>query len=230
MANMGYKVLQYDASIDSAPYNHPNITFIKKFVGVVESDDTISFERVVRENGLDKSHHNIMQIDIEGAEWDILREVDLGFVAQYFPQIVFEFQGCNPEYPLKLKKRLPALEKLRRYYTPIHTHFNNNGSIFYGKGLFLSNLIEVSYVRNDLVAGLVSDLDSNNLAESNCVYLDFADFRADSADSAKSAKNPANPKNTENLNKIPFKKGLGYLAGLDSPNIKNYPEIPIIFH
>ena len=30
MANMGYKVLQYDGSINKGPYNHPNITFYKK--------------------------------------------------------------------------------------------------------------------------------------------------------------------------------------------------------
>ncbi len=47
MANRGYKVMQYDASIEKASHNHPNITFIKKFVGAQESHDTISFDFVV---------------------------------------------------------------------------------------------------------------------------------------------------------------------------------------
>ncbi|RAX54752.1 hypothetical protein CCY99_03040 [Helicobacter sp. 16-1353] len=206
MANMGYKVLQYDASINTAPYNHPNITFIKKFVGVKDSCDTISFERVVRENSLDKNHHNIMQIDIEGAEWDILREIDLGFVSQYFPQIVFEFHDCNPNDIEGMKMRLPILEKLRKYYTPIHTHFNNNGSIFYGKGLFLSTCIEVSYVRNDLVENLSVLSNSTNSSD------------------VKDLQN-----NKQNLNPI-YKSGLGNIVGLDSPNTKGYPDVPIIFY
>lgn len=32
MANMGYKVLQYDGSIDKGPYSHSNILFLKNML------------------------------------------------------------------------------------------------------------------------------------------------------------------------------------------------------
>lgn len=182
MANMGYKVIQYDASIDKSPYNHPNITFVKKFVGVSDTFDTISFEKVIKDNNLKEDSHNVLQVDIEDCEWDILDNINLSLIFKYFHQIIFEFHNCNPEDEIATQKRLPILEKIKKYYTPIHAHFNNNGNIFYSNGLFLSDVFEVSYIRNNLI-----------------------------------------PEN------IKYKVGNGALIGLDSPNTKIYPDIPIIF-
>ncbi len=151
MANMGYSVIQYDASIQKASYNHPNITFHKYFVGINNSDDTISLERIIEQNALDENAYNIMQTDIEDAEWDILEHIDLDVIARYFSQIIFEFHNCNPNDSNLTNRRLAVLESLNKYYTPIHTHFNNYGNVFYSNGLFLSAAIEVSYLRNDLI-------------------------------------------------------------------------------
>ncbi|WP_258864873.1 hypothetical protein [Helicobacter sp. MIT 14-3879] len=151
MANIGYKVIQYDASISKAPYNHPNIIFHKKFVGVNDGEDIIAFDRLIKENSLNKDCHNILQIDIEDCEWDILDSVNLGLINKYFSQAIFEFHNCNPNDEKLSQKRLRILEKLRDYYTPIHTHFNNYGNVFYNSGLFWCDVIEVSYMRNDLI-------------------------------------------------------------------------------
>ncbi|OBV29902.1 hypothetical protein BA723_09990, partial [Helicobacter sp. CLO-3] len=124
MANRGYKVIQYDASIKHAPYNHPNITFIKKFVGAHDSHDTMSFDSVIKSNNLSKDAHNIAQIDIEDAEWDILEKIDLGAISPYFSQMLFEFHNCDPRDEALSSRRLKVLEKILEFYTPIHTHFN----------------------------------------------------------------------------------------------------------
>lgn len=73
MADKGYKVLEFDGSIDDTPYpNHPNIHFYKAFVGVSDDASTISLARILAESKLDPSAHNILQCDIENAEWEIL--------------------------------------------------------------------------------------------------------------------------------------------------------------
>lgn len=150
MANFGYKVLQYDASIAKAPYNHPNITFYKKFVGARDGIDTIAFRRIIAENNLSQNACNVLQCDIEDCEWEILEQVDLGEMAKYFPQVLFEFHNCNPNDEKLSQRRLAVLEKLREYYTPIHTHFNCT-AVYYGKGIFWCLQVEVTYLRNDLI-------------------------------------------------------------------------------
>ena len=152
MADMGYEVLEYDASIESSPYpNHPNIKFFKKFVGAVESHDTTTLMQIINENKFDKNAHNILQCDIEDAEWELLENIDISLLAKYFPQILFEFHNCNPDNEVFTQRRLAVLAKLNEYYCPIHTHFNHNGGLLFAKNLLFSPLIEISYLRKDLI-------------------------------------------------------------------------------
>ena len=151
MANMGYKVLQYDGSINKGPYNHPNITFYKNFVGTKDSDDTITLQTIIKQNNINPNAHNILQCDIENHEWDMLENIDLEMISSHFIQIIFEFHHCNPENHTKSQRRFCVLENINKYFTPIHVHFNNYGKIFYSKGLFLSDVFEVSYINNKLI-------------------------------------------------------------------------------
>lgn len=151
MANLGYKVLQYDASIEVAPYKHENITFFKKFVGVENSDDTLSLQNVITQNALNTDAFNILQCDIEDCEWDILEHIDLSLVAKYFPQVLFEFHNCNPESDALSAPRLKILSKIREFYTPIFTHYNNYAPAYFAGGDIFCDVIEITYIRNDLV-------------------------------------------------------------------------------
>ncbi|MCI5968561.1 hypothetical protein [Helicobacter sp.] len=150
MAEMGYKVIEYDGSIEKSPYDHPNITFHKKFIGTRNDASFITLGQVIADNGFIAGENNILQCDIENSEWDMLQEIEIESLSKCFTQVIFEFHGCNPEEQDGVNKRTKILECLRKYFTPIHTHFNNHGKIFYSKGLFFSTTIEVSYLRNDL--------------------------------------------------------------------------------
>ncbi|MBM0637668.1 hypothetical protein GC017_06765 [Campylobacter hepaticus] len=149
MAQRGFKVIQYDGSIQKCPYNHENITFYKKFIGNIDNETTITLSQVLKDNKLDKNKPNILQCDIENCEWDMLENIDISVLNMYFSQVIFEFHGCNPEEQDGMQKRTNVLTRLNEYFVPIHTHFNNHGKIFYSKGLFFSTTLEVSYLRKD---------------------------------------------------------------------------------
>ncbi|WP_334095509.1 hypothetical protein [Helicobacter typhlonius] len=152
MADMGYEVLEYDASIESSPYpKHPNIKFFKKFVGAAESHNTITLEQIIKDNHFDENAHNILQCDIEDVEWEVLEGIDIALLAQYFPQILFEFHNCYPDDEALTQRRLSILEKINKYFVPIHTHFNNNAELLFAENLFFCPVIEVSYLRKDLM-------------------------------------------------------------------------------
>ncbi|WP_324761695.1 FkbM family methyltransferase, partial [Helicobacter bizzozeronii] len=152
MANMGYLVLQYDASIDQGPYVHPNILFHKKFVGTQSDQQTTTLEQIMQDHSFDPSLHNILQIDIEGAEWDIFEKLDFSILEKYFAQIIIEFHWCDPRKLKQTQQHLAILEKFHQAFQPIHLHYNNCCThFFYIQERFFCNVFEVSYLRQDLV-------------------------------------------------------------------------------
>ncbi|MBF7044469.1 hypothetical protein [Campylobacter volucris] len=150
MAEKGIKVIEYDGSINKCPYEHKNIIFNKKFIGDINNEDTITFEQVLKDNNIN-GNDNILQCDIENCEWKMLNSMDFEILNKHFSQIIFEFHGCNPEEEQGVLLRTNILEKLNKYFIPIHLHFNNHGKIFYSKNLFFSASLEVSYLRRDIV-------------------------------------------------------------------------------
>ncbi|ENL6323373.1 FkbM family methyltransferase [Campylobacter jejuni] len=166
MAQRGFKVIEYDASIEKCPYSHENIIFHKKFIGNINNENTITLAQALKDNNLDESRPNILQCDIENCEWDMLENIDISILNKYFSQVIFEFHGCNPEEQDGVEKRISLLKKLNKYFTPIHTHLNNHGKIFYSKGLFFSTTLEVSYLRRNelnLMQGLHYRKECGNL-------------------------------------------------------------------
>ena len=176
MAELGYQVLEYDASIDKSPYNHKNIEFHKLFIGTSKDKEKnsqlyITIDDIIESYDIKQECYNILQIDIENAEWEILDELDLNKISKYFQQIIFEFHGCNPEENDGVIYRCNILKKLNQLYYPYHVHFNNHGKIFYSNGLFFSTTIEVSYVRKNEI--------NDNIKYKNYGIVNGLDFPVD---------------------------------------------------
>ncbi|WP_240329076.1 FkbM family methyltransferase [Helicobacter suis] len=151
MAQKGYLVLQYDGSIEKSPDLHKNIIFHKKFVGTKNDSKTISLEQILQDYNLDVNAHNILQMDIEGAEWDIFEKLDFVLLEKYFAQIIVEFHSIDPRNRFQSERYLAILEKFNKAFQSIHLHVNTVSSYYYTGNTFLGNLIEVSYARKDLL-------------------------------------------------------------------------------
>lgn len=185
IANMGYQVLQYDASIKQSPDSHPNIIFHKKFVGTRKDHQTITLENILQDYKFDPTLHNILQCDIEGAEWEIFDKLDFDILKQYFAQIIIEFHDCDPRSESRTQRQFAILEKFHQYYQPIHLHFNPCDNIFYIKDRFFASLPEVTYLRRDLLpnhftlrqtCGDVEHLDYPNIDMFPNLPIDFANI------------------------------------------------------
>lgn len=173
MAEFGFKVVEYDASIEKSPYTHENIIFHKKFIGAKNDANTATLTQALKENDFEKNGKNILQCDIENAEWQMLEDIDIKLLSEYFSQVIFEFHGCNVEEKEGFKRRKKVLERLNEYFIPIHTHLNNHGKIFYSRGLFWSTTVEVSYLRKDLAKKFLKNGFRKN---GNLKELDFPTY------------------------------------------------------
>jgi hypothetical protein len=88
----------------------------------------------------------VLKVDIEGAEWKILSELASSDLVK-FRQIILEFHGLNNF--LELEEKLSALKKLTSTHSPIVVHANNQGSHRFISGMFLPDVLEVTWARTN---------------------------------------------------------------------------------
>ena len=146
MADRGFKVHQYDASIANTPTPHPNIIFHPYFIMDRDRlpDNARRLPQELTANGDWNAKDIILQIDVEGAEWEIFAAMGEKTLQQ-FRQIIVEFHGL--EFNME---KLAILEKLSDTHTPVHVHYNNYGQTFQSINNFIYHpkLLEISYARN----------------------------------------------------------------------------------
>lgn len=146
MAQRNFAVYQYDASIAQEPDKHPNIFFHQYFLAPTPQPGCKTLHEILDDHGHEQEHNIILQMDIEGAEWEILETLSPKDLSR-FKQIIIEFHNLGFS-----ASKAKLLEKLRQTHSPIHLHYNNNvHHVHYIPALgflYSDELIEVSYVRN----------------------------------------------------------------------------------
>ena len=148
MAEKGFKVYQFDGTIDAPTEQHENLIFSKLNITGKEiaEDGTINLKGIIDKFNLQNSKDIILQIDIEGYEWeffDSISDEDL----KRFSQIIVEFHGMLNYSKLPFYTKI--FEKLNKYHKPIHFHYNNCGNLLLINNCIISSLFEVSFLRKD---------------------------------------------------------------------------------
>ena len=99
----------------------------------------------------------ILQMDIEGAEYDVLRTTPQNTLRS-FRIIVVEFHGFQTMQYLVdyMFKMYPAIRKLHRDFTCVHLHPNNCSPTFSITGVPIPMVFEATFLRRDLLEATVS--------------------------------------------------------------------------
>jgi hypothetical protein len=93
MVKRGYNVFQYDGTIENSPDNHPMVHF-NKFM-ITGSSDTKPNEKNFKQIIKDHGHYGkniVLNIDIEGSEWDFFDSLTKEEMQQ-LEQIIVEYHG-----------------------------------------------------------------------------------------------------------------------------------------
>ena len=163
MANYGYDVYMYDHTIDRLPLDNPNFHFHKCGLGIQKKEtiqghiDTLSY--FLQSNRHEQAHDMVLKMDIEGAEWDVLSNIDERYLRQ-FSQIVIEYHGLlSANSNMADKKIFPALRKINNTHNLIHLHGNNMGTyVEWGNKVF-PDALEATYVSKEKAMTLEADKD-----------------------------------------------------------------------
>jgi len=148
-ADRGVDVFLADASVDGPAEEHPRFHFSKRFVGPQTTGETVSLadwvESVVPDDGTDL----VLQMDIEGAEYDALEACPPELLAR-FRIVVVEFHGLqNLVIPARFRQMTPAFFALLNAHDCVHIHPNNCCGTATAAGITVPRVAEFTFLRRD---------------------------------------------------------------------------------
>ena len=140
-----------DFSVDQSPISSPHISFQKKFLGTENTDKFIRLETWVEENSQSESAEYLLQMDIEGAEFEVILDTP-NIILNKFRIIVLELHNMDRMFGskhLNLVER--TMRKLGENFDVVHLH-PNNGRRFFSRGeIGIPKVIEMTLLRKDRV-------------------------------------------------------------------------------
>lgn len=154
-ADRGHDVFMFDHTIEKLPQSHSRFAYSKEGVAGTDQPDAslYSISHHVARYSIDETNM-ILKMDVEGAEWDALGAATPNLLCR-FEQITLEAHDFWRLSDPGFRESVAAvLEKLARDFTLFHVHSNNYADLCFVDGLVVCPVIELSYVRSDLVRRL----------------------------------------------------------------------------
>ena len=153
--DFGIRSEMVDGSVDAPPGLTDLQRFQRKWLATTNGPDRLTLGAWVRQSRVGTPGDLVLQMDIEGAEFKVLRSCSLETL-RHFRWAVVEFHGLDRmASSLTLRTRiLPALRRMDQVFHPVHVHPNNCCGVVDIRGLIVPKVLEVTYLRRDrFVAG-----------------------------------------------------------------------------
>jgi hypothetical protein len=152
MAHKGLRVYMFDHTIEGVENLPDSCIFMREGVSGEDKPDALTFSLQSIVNKSNPFTYNmILKMDIEGAEWEVLSAVSRDLLMR-FEQLTFEFHGLHSICSGPWGERIvQVLEKINHDFTLFHVHANNYAEIQIVAGFPICQVLEVSYVRSDLI-------------------------------------------------------------------------------
>lgn len=148
-AKRGMPVFMADASVEKPPIEHPKFQFIRKFIGARTEGDFIRLEDWVNQTLKDSREDLLLQMDIEGYEYETLLASPTSFLER-FRVIVVEFHDMENLFSAPLFPFYSlAFEKLLTTHACVHIHPNNFCRPITVGDFELLSLAEFTFLRRD---------------------------------------------------------------------------------
>lgn len=152
----------YDHTISELPTSlelNSNIHFFKNGLGTMREDVFVTLSDCLKK--FPESSQIILKVDIEGDEWKIFSSIDSDLLVQC-QQVIIEFHNLlqiNDDAFYKTMQE--ALGNLARSHSPVNIHPNNWGKVELISGVILPDVLEITYVRKDMLGQLISNRTEN---------------------------------------------------------------------
>lgn len=173
----------YDHTVDSPIFPNINFHFKKEGASHIKETNLNTLEYHITENGDINNNNLILKMDIEGAEWNIFEHISPNILL-LFQQMVIEFHWLDNDKTVQQKT--DVFKKINNFFYLIHVHHNNYVAITTKNELKIPQVIELLYVRKDIINDIKlskskfpTELDSPNYPERPDLDLNFYPFDPD---------------------------------------------------
>lgn len=143
-----------DGTVAAPPESHELIFFQSKNLSAKSSEDSLEMDDWVSQSGFSGDGKLLLQMDIEGAEWEILA-AGRAQLSQ-FQTVVVELHWLGDL--LRDREQISLVEKavdcLTRDHVVVHIHQNNYRPQKKYRGVVFPDVLEVTLLRKDSVSGL----------------------------------------------------------------------------
>ncbi len=150
-AAAGIRVFMADRSVTGPADTSDAFHFVRKHVGVSTNHDTITLDDWVAESLPGSKADLLLQMDIEGAEFDALWHTTDRLLAR-FRIIVVEFHEMHRfAEPAFLHRAAATFGKILRNHICVHIHPNNCCGSVEVAGVVVPRIAEFTFLRRDRV-------------------------------------------------------------------------------
>ena len=149
-----------DASVSKPPVENSRFDFQQKFLGSRTEGEFITLSDWISSSlGPKLSNRLLLQMDIEGAEFDVLATTSQDVLSQ-FKVMIIEFHGMSRIFdPIAVHKILKIFRSIGRDFFICHVHPNNVGGIAKCGSYEVPAVMEITFIRKD-VADSIKKTDS----------------------------------------------------------------------
>lgn len=156
-AEYGITSFMADASVDAPPFPDNNFKFIQKFLGSETRGEFITLSDWVSQSIDTDQAPKILQMDIEGAEYEVLTHENEDTLAS-FSAIIVEFHGLQNIFERNFFRMLNGVfNKMYKNFNICHVHPNNCAMPVQWQGVYVPPVIEVSFIRHDIAERFAND-------------------------------------------------------------------------
>ncbi len=148
-AELGMNVFMADRSVEGPAGSHERFHFTKKYIGATTNDNFMTLDDWVNASLPGSGSELLLQIDIEGYEYETLLAVSPGLLRR-FRIIVAEFHQLDHLWSKPLFQLAShAIDKLLQTHTCVHIHPNNCCGSLKFQGLEMPRVAEFTFLRSD---------------------------------------------------------------------------------
>lgn len=147
----GIKCFLADASVAAPPIHNELFEFDPKFLGAKNTENTITLGAWIKDKLPNDDGEMLLQMDIEGAEFDVLIESSIEDLRR-FRIIIIEFHEMQKIFNRTTLPLLRAIfQKVFQGFSIAHVHRNNASDAVHFDGISVPPTFEVSFIRNDRI-------------------------------------------------------------------------------
>ena len=125
-ADRGVPCVLIDGTVNAPSQAHPAFKFVKKMLAPdAKGTESLTLDDAVEILNLETGNL-ILQMDIEGGEWEVLRQVPLSTLRK-FKILVVEFHEFDKRVKdaARVQQVKEAVQRLTHLFVPVHIHVNN---------------------------------------------------------------------------------------------------------